>query len=64
MQLEFDPAEFSATPEGTECLHVLFVFLGALERLSFDCIYMEWGGGRMLLTSLLEISLSLEMTMP
>lgn len=62
MQLEFDPAEFSATPEGAECLHVLFVFLGALERLSFDCVYMGWG--RMLLTSLLEISLSLEMTMP
>lgn len=39
MQLEFDPATFSATPEGAECFHAPFEFLGALAHMSSDCVH-------------------------
>ena len=41
MQLQFDPAKFSATPEGAECLHAPFQFLGALTHLSLDCVHTD-----------------------
>lgn len=36
MQLDFDPAKFSAAPEGAECLHAPLEFLGAL-----DCAHTD-----------------------
>lgn len=41
MQLEFDPAKFSATPEGAECLHAPFPFLCAPAHLSSDYVHTD-----------------------
>lgn len=48
MQLELDPAKFSATLEGAECLHAPFEFFDALLCLSSDCVYTDINQQRLL----------------